>query len=83
MTINTETAERGTAAGVLGYPGGGPFMADPAAILDEFTAIGRNIYNEGRTARDVYSIQATVVPGNSGGPLLDSRGRGLGISDAV
>ena len=79
LHFNTESAKRGTPAGVLGYPGGGAFEADAAAILDEFTAIGRNIYNQGRTARDVYSIQATVVPGNSGGPLVKTHGDVIGV----
>ena len=79
LPFNTEPAKRGTPAGVLGYPGGGGFRADRAAILDVFTAIGRNIYNQGRTARDVYSIQANVVPGNSGGPLVNAQGDVIGV----
>ena len=79
LYFNVNSADRGTPAGVLGYPGGGAFQADSAAILDEFTAIGRNIYNGGRTTRDVYSIQANVVPGNSGGPLVDTDGDVIGV----
>ena len=79
LPFNTTPLSRGEAAGVLGYPGGGPFRADRAAILDEFTAIGRNIYNQGRTARDVYSVQADIVPGNSGGPLVDTHGYVIGV----
>lgn len=79
LAFNVNTVGRGTPAGVLGYPGGGSFQADRAAILDEFTALGRNIYNQGSTTRDVYSIQATVVPGNSGGPLIDTDGDVIGV----
>jgi S1-C subfamily serine protease len=79
LPLKTTIASRGEAAGVLGYPGGGGFKAGQAAILDEFTAIGRNIYNEGRTTRDVYSVQAMVVPGNSGGPLVDAHGYVIGV----
>ena len=79
LSFNTNTINRGTPAGVLGYPGGGAFQANAAAILDEFTAIGRDIYSQDRTARDVYSIQATVVPGNSGGPLVDTNGEVIGV----
>ncbi len=79
LKFNTSTIGRGTKGGVLGYPWGGAFTADSAAVLEEFTAIGRNIYNEGRTARDVYMIQATVVPGNSGGPLVDLNGNVIGV----
>lgn len=79
LTFNTQSVARGTPGGVFGYPGGGPFTADTAAVLDEFTAIGRNIYNQGSVKRDVYSIKATVVPGNSGGPLVDTNGNIIGV----
>jgi uncharacterized membrane protein required for colicin V production len=72
-------AVRSTPGGVLGYPGGGPFTASTAAVLDEFTAVGRNIYNEGSTERDVYSIRAGVEPGNSGGPLINTNGDVIGV----
>src|SRR5258708_328403 len=74
LPFNVNAVPRGTPGGVLGYPGGGSFEAHSAAVLDEFTTVGRNIYWHGKTARDVYSIQATVVPGNSGGPLVNTYG---------
>lgn len=79
LHFDVDTIDRGTPAGVLGYPGGGVFQADRAAILDEISAKGRNIYNQGRTVRDIYSIQATVVPGNSGGPLINTDGDVIGV----
>jgi S1-C subfamily serine protease len=79
LTFNVQTIPHGTPGGVFGYPGGGPFAADTAAVLDEFTAVGRNIYNQGSVKRDVYSIKATVVPGNSGGPLVDTNGNVIGV----
>lgn len=79
LHFNTDTIGHGTPGGVLGYPGGGPFTADTAAVLEEFTAVGRNIYNQGQTSRDVYAIQANVVPGNSGGPLVDLNGNVMGV----
>jgi S1-C subfamily serine protease len=79
LAIDTNKIASGTAAAVLGYPGGGPFTAATAAILDEFTATGRNIYGSGNTNRDVYEIQATVIPGNSGGPLVGRDGSVIGV----
>jgi S1-C subfamily serine protease len=64
---------------VLGFPGGGGFNAQPAAIMEHFTALGRDIYGQGSTSRDVYSLKAHIIPGNSGGPLLNSNGDVLGI----
>ncbi|MEO6513357.1 MAG: MarP family serine protease [Candidatus Saccharimonadales bacterium] len=79
LVFNTANQPRGTPAAVLGFPGGGAFVADPAAILDQFTANGRNIYNEGSTERDVFEISADVIPGNSGGPLIAKDGSVIGV----
>jgi S1-C subfamily serine protease len=79
LTIATTMANRGTAAVVLGYPGGGAFSAKAAVILDQFTASGRNIYGRGHTDRDIYEIHATVIPGNSGGPLIAKDGTVIGV----
>jgi S1-C subfamily serine protease len=79
LTFDANSVNHGTQGGVLGYPGGGPFTADTAAVLDEFTAVGRNIYDQGSTDRDVYSISANVIPGNSGGPLVNLNGEVIGV----
>lgn len=72
-------AADGTAAAVLGYPGGGGFVANPAAILNEFVASGRDIYDTGVTRRHIYEVQADIVPGNSGGPMIGVDGKVLGV----
>lgn len=79
--LPVDSAERssGTPGVVLGYPGGGEFNAQPAAVINHFTALGRNIYGQGDTTRDVYSLKAHIIPGNSGGPLIDGNGHVFGI----
>ncbi|HSX36503.1 MAG TPA: MarP family serine protease [Patescibacteria group bacterium] len=79
LLISASRATTGTAAAVLGYPGGGGFDAEPASVLDEFTATGRNIYNQGDTQRDIYEVGADIIPGNSGGPLVAVDGSVIGI----
>jgi S1-C subfamily serine protease len=74
LDVDTDIQTNGTPTALLGYPGGGDFRADSSVIRNEFTAIGRNIYGNGRTSRQVYEIQAHVVPGNSGGPVINQRG---------
>jgi S1-C subfamily serine protease len=79
LTIDSAEQTANTPGVVLGFPGGGGFNAQPAAVIEHFTALGRNIYGEGSTSRDVYSLKAHIIPGNSGGPLLNSNGKVLGI----
>lgn len=79
INIDTSPVDPGTAAAILGYPGGGAFTANPASILDQFTATGRDIYNRGTSERSVYEIGGDVEQGNSGGPLVTADGDVVGV----
>ncbi len=79
LSLDTQTVARQTQAAVLGYPGGGQFAYGPAGVMAEFEAQGRDIYGQGLTVRDVYEIEASVRPGNSGGPLVLPSGVVIGI----
>jgi S1-C subfamily serine protease len=79
LSIDLGSIASGTPGAVLGYPGGGSFNAGSAAVLDEFDASGQNIYGSGDTLRKVYEIKANVIPGNSGGPLIEEDGSVMGV----
>lgn len=72
-------AKTGTDALVLGYPGGGDFVATPARIREIIELSGPDIYRNATVTREVYTIRATVEQGNSGGPLIDLNGNVLGV----
>lgn len=72
-------AETGQDAIVLGYPLDGPYTAAAARVRERIQLRGPNIYSSAMVVRDVYTVRALVRSGNSGGPLLDTRGRVLGV----
>jgi S1-C subfamily serine protease len=67
------------AAAVLGYPQDGPYNVQAARIRGEQRLRSPDIYGNGTVIREVFSIRALVRPGNSGGPLVSSGGRVLGV----
>jgi S1-C subfamily serine protease len=72
-------ANSGADALVLGYPGGGGFVATPARIRETIELSGPDIYRNATVNRQVYTIRAMVEQGNSGGPLIDMYGGVLGV----
>jgi S1-C subfamily serine protease len=72
-------AGRGTTGAVIGYPGGQSEKVVPAVVDGRITAEGRDIYNSSVVTRQIFVIQASVRPGNSGGPLIDLDGHVLGL----
>jgi hypothetical protein len=69
----------GDDAVVDGYPFGGPFTTGPAEVLAVSTEQIADIYGQTSNPREVYSLAATVHPGNSGGPLLTTGGDVAGV----
>lgn len=75
----SSTLAPGAAGVVAGYPYGGPLTLGDARVLAAGDARVPNIYSTGDAVRWVYSLNADVRPGNSGGPLLTARGQVAGI----
>jgi S1-C subfamily serine protease len=70
---------RGTQGAVIGYPGGGEETISPAVIDSMTDARGRDIYSSSLVDRQIWILESTVRPGNSGGPLVDLQGHVLGL----
>lgn len=68
----------GDTGAVLGFPLAGPYRVEAASVRGVIKATGNNIYGTSSAVREIYSLRASISPGNSGGPLLDSEGRVVG-----
>jgi len=68
----------GTSAAVLGYPENGPYAEAPARLGETRDTISEDSYGRGPIRRPITSLRGSVRSGNSGGPLVDNRGRVLG-----
>jgi S1-C subfamily serine protease len=65
----------GTSAAILGYPLDGAFDAEPGRIGQTNIVRTQDAYGNGPVLRSITSLRGRVRPGNSGGPMVDSRGQ--------
>src|SRR6185436_11474850 len=70
--------QSGDPGAVLGYPENGPFSVAPARLGETRDTITQDSYGRGPIRRSITSLRGIVRSGNSGGPLVDTRGRVMG-----
>jgi S1-C subfamily serine protease len=68
---------------IAGYPNGGSLRTTQVSITSEPESIGKDIDNQGEVNRDVIVFSGKIMPGNSGGPLLNGKGQIIGMGFAT
>lgn len=71
--LRLASPDYGDAGAVLGYPGDGPFKAEPVRVGSTATLFSPN-YAGSVVSRSITSLRGKVRPGDSGGPVVNERG---------
>ncbi len=77
-------ASNGDEGAVYGHPGGQDELEIiPARVESKVNAQGRDLYGDRPIRRQVLILAAALAPGDSGGALVDTSGRVVGVAFAV
>jgi S1-C subfamily serine protease len=73
------SASSGDGIAILGFPQNGPYDVQAGRVRADQRLRSPDIYGHGTVIREVLSLRGLIRPGNSGGPVIDSAGRVVGV----
>jgi hypothetical protein len=68
-------AREGLPSAILGFPENGAYHVEPGRLGHTATVVSQDAYGHGPVRRSITSLRGHVRQGNSGGPVVDGRGR--------
>ena len=70
-----DSPRSGTSGAVLGFPRNGPYDERAGRLGGTRDVVTQDAYGRGPVRRSIASLRGAVRSGNSGGPMVDGRGR--------
>jgi len=70
-----DSPRAGTSGAVLGFPRNGPYDERAGRLGGTREVVTQDAYGRGPVRRSIASLRGAVRSGNSGGPMVDGRGR--------
>ena len=81
--LSLEVPQAGQLAAVVGHPAGGPLRTAPIRLVKRATDNGKDLYDSIDITRKFWFAAAHLQAGDSGAPVVDTRGSVLGVVFAV
>ncbi|HET8953341.1 MAG TPA: MarP family serine protease [Solirubrobacteraceae bacterium] len=70
-----DSPRQGTSGAILGFPRNGPYDERAGRLGSVREVVTQDAYGRGPVRRQIASLRGAVRSGNSGGPMVDGRGR--------
>jgi len=79
LPVSATAAKSGSIASHLGYTEQPGLNVSDVVVMQKLNATGYDIFRSGQVTREIYALRGEVIPGNSGGPVIDASGKVIGV----
>lgn len=78
LEVSNNFAKVGSIGAHLGFAPSGYSVGD-VVVTERLRATGYDIYHQAQVTREIYVLRGDVIPGNSGGPVVNASGQVIGV----